>query len=311
MRNNLVWLSALFLPVTSSASPAIVWDGAVTGSVRERVDVSEDAGLIVLISGEQQGRLGDCGCPARPLGGVARIHGYAERVERETSAPVLLVNAGDAFDDTIGVSGTLTPEVQSGNALMGEALSRWDLVNIGVSDVPWLDAHPVHGALSANLLPTDGRAHQRVYEVDVSGHRVAIVGLAGHGLAFLPPEHHRWSDPVAALSDALSGVTADTVVVVGLDLGNQLLPIASHPRVDVLISAGDIHERWAPELLGNAVWVRSITDGQVLTEVQLTWDDALATVRVRSLDLDERMPETPFLRRLTRQDTAIREGITP
>ena len=247
---NLVCAVALLTAMSSNAAPPIQWDGAVGGSVRARVDGPVDASVVLLVSGEQRGELADCGCPARLLGGVARIEGYAQAVGQQTDAPVVRIGAGHLFDDTIGIDGTLRRDVMRRNQLMAEAVADWEVVNIGVSDVPFLDANPLASGLSAAITPTDGRPWRGVYTVATEGGTVAIVGLAGPGLAFLPPEHHSQIDPLPALGTALDGVDADVVVVVGVDLGDALVQVAGDPRVDVLVTASHTHERWPPEPLG-------------------------------------------------------------
>ncbi|MFT6819030.1 MAG: hypothetical protein ACJATT_002848 [Myxococcota bacterium] len=306
MTLNLVWLLATVASVSSAQTPDVQWDGAVGGTVRDRIGDVSAAEVILLVSGEQRGYLGDCGCPSRPLGGIARVDAYAQAVRRKTGVPVLRVNAGHAFDDTIGITGTLRDDVVATNALMAEALSSWEMVNYGVSDIPWLDGHPLRSAVSATQTPTDGRPSHVLRTVEVDGETVALVGLSGAGLAFLPPEHHAEVEVIAGLEMALAQTDAQTVVVVGVDLGDALLRVAAHPRVGLLVTAERVQERWAPELLGETVWVRSIDDGQVLTDIRLTVDGGLRSVVVRSIDLDSRLPEVRETRRLADREAEIR-----
>ncbi len=306
MTPNLVWLLATVASFSSAQTPDVQWDGAVGGTVRDRIGDVSAAEIVLLVSGEQHGQLGDCGCPSRPLGGIARVDGYAQAVQRKTDAPVLRINAGHAFDDTIGISGTLRDDVVATNALMAEALGSWEMVNFGVTDIPWLDQHPLSSSVSATQIPTDGRPVHTVQTIEVDGETVALIGLSGPGLAFLPPKHHQEVRVMDGLHAALAQTDAQTVVVVGIDLGDALLQVAAHPRVDLLVTAGRVQERWAPERLGTAVWVRSIDDGQVLTDIRLTLDGGLASVVVRSIDLDSRLPEVRETRRLADREAEIR-----
>ncbi len=306
MTPNLVWLLATVASISSAHSPDVQWDGAVGGTVRDRVGDLSTVEVVLLVSGEQHGQLGDCGCPSRPLGGIARVNGYAHAVQRKTDAPVLRVNAGHAFDDTIGISGDLRDDVVATNALMAEALDSWEMVNYGVTDIPWLDEHPLSSAVSATQIATDGRPSHNFRIVEVDGESVALIGLSGPGLAFIPPKHHQDVGVLAGLQTALAQIDAETVVVIGIDLGDALFQVAADPRVDLLVTAGRVHERWAPERLGEAVWVRSIDNGQVLTDIRLTLDGGLKSVQVRSIDLDSRLPEARGTRRLADREAEIR-----
>ena len=294
---NLISVAALFIAVSSYASPSITWEGAVEGSVRQRASTAPDADVVLLITGEQRGEAADCGCPARPLGGLARFETYAQQVEKQADVPVLRIGAGHLFDDTIGGDGRLRPDVRTRNEAIATVVGGWDAVNIGASDVPFVDDRALDSVVSANVLATDDRAQVRVREVEVAGQTLALIGLAGPGLAFLPPEHHRQVGAVEGLESALSTTSADVVVVVGIDLGEDLAVIAGNPRVDVLVTAGRHHERWPPESLGEAVWVRTVDQGQVVSDIRLSLADGLTQVRVRQVDLDARIPDDRSTRR--------------
>ena len=58
----------------------------------------QDADMVVVYAAEQYGSIGPCGCNNYPMGGMARVERYAQRLaKREAEAAVLKVYAGGAF----------------------------------------------------------------------------------------------------------------------------------------------------------------------------------------------------------------------
>lgn len=309
---NPVCAAVLLTASAAPAAPALHWHGAEDAAVRQQIGEAGSSDVVLLVSGEQAGELADCGCPSRPLGGMARIEGYAQLAERRLNLPVLRLSLGGVFDDTIGVSGGLRPDVLATNGLMAQALRSYTAVNLADADLPYIEAEPLAVGVSASMRPTDDRPLARSHRVEVDGATVAFIGLAGPGLAFLAPEHHRRHDLVEALRAAIAEAQADVVVVLGADLGRATMQIAAEPGVDLLLTADHSAARWAPEMLGRAVWVRSVDRGQVLTDVRLTLEDGeLTAVDVRSVDLDERIPEDRDVRDLADEARRVRERGLP
>lgn len=101
----------------------------------------DGAGLAIFYGGDTRGKIEDCGCRAHPMGGLARLAGYAQGF-RETypATPFLEVNVGNFLNDA---GANYTPplkdiEVQNLYALRGYSQFPFDAANISFHDLPYL-----------------------------------------------------------------------------------------------------------------------------------------------------------------------------
>lgn len=284
------------------ASPTgeVGWEVASSGPVRARLS-DAPADLALLVVGEHEGEIGNCGCASRPLGGLDRAIGYRDRVAR-TGVTTLLVHAGHFADESIGTNGEPRPDATEINLLAVEGLASFDVVNVGFRDARFVDDHPFPQAISASFqhpaLPT-----HRVFDVD--GTSVAVVGVTERGLSFLLPEQGVLVDPVEALRGL--ALTADVMVVLAVGMSRRIEELAGVEGVDLVIDADGHRERWRPEPLEDTLWVRSIDAGQVVTEVRLDLADGdIASATVRSVDLDDAMPSAREVRSVVRAANRLR-----
>lgn len=285
-----MWLG-LLLAGPARAAPEVASERASTGPLRTRLS-SAPADLAILYGGEQEGEPGPCGCPERPLGGLARVAGYRERVD----VPTVLVNVGGWLDDTIDATGALRPDVVERDAVMVEGLAGWDVLGVGYRDLPYLEqAGFPDNAVSANLVGEDGPPPYRV--LDVGGARVAVTSVSARTGA---RGRLSWADPVEALSALLPTIEADLVVVLAYEPGAQAREIARIPGVDVVVEAGRYTSHWAPIVEGDTVWVRSDLQTRSLGELRLDLGEPLGALD-RKVDLDDEIPSDRRLRRLLRR----------
>jgi len=290
MRNLAV--AALWMPTLAWAAPELSAEVASDGPLRARLSHAA-ADAVVLVVGEHDGDLDPCGCHVRPLGGLARAVGYRDAVARD--APTVLVHDGGWVDGTVAGDGALRGDARMGNAAMADALARFDVVNVGAQDGRWGAGLGVEGLVSTNV----HAGAPSVLVRQVGAVRVAFVGVAGgRGV----------SDPVSAVHDAVAGDPGDVVVVLGHHLGADIARVAAVPGVDVLVTADDRSERWGPERLGSVIWLRTMDDGQAVTELRLRVTDGVLTgVLARSVDLDRRIPEDREVARLASSSQQARQ----
>ena len=243
----------------------------------QRADHPSD--MVVVYAAEQYGSIGPCGCNDYPMGGMARVERYAERLaKREATSAVLKLYAGGAFlparaaGEIRVLSGQLHP-----NEAMARVLERgaWDAVNITCGDLhadaPW--AFP-SGSLSTNLLGLDGELprHRVIERNGISTLVLGVTGTCGDQ----NQRGVRVSDPLHAVQTALAarGEAIDRVVVLTHRVGETVSAIARLEGVDVVIEADGYTARYPPVFAsGQAVWVRTWREAERLGELRLDWDN--------------------------------------
>jgi 2',3'-cyclic-nucleotide 2'-phosphodiesterase (5'-nucleotidase family) len=284
--------------------PILASELADTGSVRERLPAKDDANLVLLYGGEQMGSLETCGCPKRPRGSLARVEGYRQALRKaRPGVPDLLLNAGNWLDDTIGTEGdSLRLDVEIADAWMVKGVEEggWDALNVGFRDLPFLagTAFPA-GAVSASVRPEDPASGPAPYRVLQAGDlRVAVTGVSPLGMAFVQPAGWSWQDEVESVRALVPAMEkeADLVVVLAYSVGPKARELARIPGVDVVIEAGEFHERWEPSFEDSAVWVRTHFQTMRLGELRLVVRDGRVVGALdRKIDLDDAIPAAPRL----------------
>lgn len=276
------------LAVWAAASPALAVDlvddpGPKKGPAAARA-IHDDASLVLLVSGEHQGRVGACGCEGRPLGGLARQQAYVEAVEA-TGSPSLVLHAGAWLD--AGASGMeLTERARVANEGFLRALRR---VRVDVLNTAWPDLAALEGrgrpGLVASGLHHDDSPVLDVVTREVGGVRVAVTGMSRAGMPYLMPPGTETVPGVAGVQAALDGVERDLAVVLVYDDPEGARAVAQLPGVDVVVEAARYNGRWEPFVDG-ALHVRTWEQGQRLTELRLWVGEGLERAMVRQVDLD-------------------------
>jgi len=253
----------------------------MTGSRVAALQTSEkSADMIVVYASEQHGEIGPCGCNDYPMGGMARIERYADRLtKRETDAVVLKLYAGGAFLPPISSRNLLTHTLQRHqNEAMAEVLERggWDAVNLTCDDLEsdrsW--ALP-SGALSTNVTRLGGDLSSRQV-IERGGVTTLVLGVTGSCDGGAQREGWLVSEPLRAVQDALAvrEEHIDRVVVLTHRVGDAVSSIARLDGVDIVIESDGFTARYPPVVpSGRAVWVRTWQEAERLGELRLDWDN--------------------------------------
>lgn len=258
--------------------------GPRSGPAAARV-VSDDADLVLLVSGEQAGKVGACGCEGRPLGGLARQQAYVDAVEA-TGTPLLVLNAGGWLDPgASGVELTDRARVVNDGFLRGLRRVRVDVLNAGWPEWAALEGRGRPGLVASGLHHHDVPVLDVVVQ-DVGGVRVAVTGMTRAGMPYLMPAGTHSVPGVAGVKAALDGVERDLSVVLVYDDSEGARAVSMLPGVDVVVEAARYHGRYAP-LSDGALHVRTWEQGQRLSELRL-WvgEEGLTKAHVRQVDLD-------------------------
>jgi len=289
--------------------PVLSSEVAGSGPLRKRLAAPDDADLVILYGGEQEGELGPCGCEARPLGSLARVQGYRAAMERrQGGGKDLLVDTGGWLDDRLGPQGLGADALLAGDAMVeGLAMGGWSALNTGYRDLPYLAVRGFPpSAVSANVVPADpaapAPAPYRV--VRAGGLRVAVTGVTVDRQSLLTADLFEIADPVEAVRRWMPEMeaAADLVVVLAYEPGRAALALAREPGVDVLVEAGGYRARYQPVAEGSGVWVRSDMLTQRLGELRLRVEHGrVIAARDRQIDLDARIPSDRVLLRHQRR----------
>ena len=295
----------------------VTYETVTSGPVRSRVR-KDDASVVIFYGGEQQGMLGDCGCPSRPRGGLARFDAYV-RASRAANpqTPSLIINTGNWLDDTIGLDNELRRDVAAANSWMMEGLAQggWDVLNVTYRDVPFLlDRGFPPEAISANIRLEEG---PKSYAITRTDHlTLAITGISHEGMTFIEPQGVQYLEPMAALDEVVPQMRAeaDIVVVLGFEHQGLTNDIVGRDDIDVFIEGGQHQHHWEPVVEGRTIWLRSRFQTMRLGELRLWIHDGVITSAIdRKIDLDGQVSSTPILRRLTRAQSkeldAIRQDL--
>lgn len=253
----------------------------VTGGTLEQRLSTEEADLVLLYGGEQRGRVGPCGCPTNPRGGLARTASYAGAVRKLD--PTVLVLGGYWLENEHGL---VDPgSVRAANVIMldGLELLAPDAANVSYKEWP-LPSTP-EWAVSANIERVPS-----VRMVEVAGVRVAIVGITARG----PILHPEVGTPLGGL-EVLEATDADLHVLLAFEAREEARAIAeAFPQLDVVVDTAHHQGFFEPVLVGETIWVRSSYETQRLGELRLLRSgEGWELVRDRKVDLDAQIPDAP------------------
>lgn len=218
-------------PKAPAVFDAVAPDAATAAAVMP--EPPKGTHLALLYSSNVHGDYEPCGCPAHPLGGIARRATIIDRARAETHA-VIHVDAGDLLLPTERPANGMIPphpaEVDRRTALLLSALARMGVhavapgetdLRLGVRRLEALAAKAKVPLVSANLHDSSGRPlllPDRL--VTAAGIRVGLFGIlsvADNEKARLQKEGVVVADPVAAARTAVASLRARGAgVVVGL-----------------------------------------------------------------------------------------------
>jgi 2',3'-cyclic-nucleotide 2'-phosphodiesterase (5'-nucleotidase family) len=284
------WLGTVVLPVVASITIS------ACGSPSDRP-------LTVLYTADAQGYLDKCACSTGgELGGIARRAVLVDSL-RQTDPRALLVEAGD-------FAGGPNPNGELAGWVAAEAMAKmkYDAVlpgevelNLGpgfwdkVRDkLPW-----VHTNVGT---PALGPPQLEPLIVEKGDRRIAILGLVGSDLYFLPAAQAKLEivPPLEAASQALNKLESKHVdLVVALahmkQAGVDSLA-ARFPQIDLFVAGHRSQDLEQPERLGSALLVSAGFLGQHLGDLRLSGPD-LKSAENHVIRIETSLPEDPTVAR--------------
>jgi 2',3'-cyclic-nucleotide 2'-phosphodiesterase (5'-nucleotidase family) len=298
-------------PPAAASVPSSGAELAVSGPVESRVSTAQ-AELVLFYAGEHRGSLETCGCPTRPRGSITRMDSYlqASRAANPGQGDLLL-HGGYWLEDPSGFEGLTRPDVPVMNRWMVSALEAVGLsaANVGVHDLPGLislDAVP-DWAVSANIVTAPGKAGpKRWVIVERDGLRVGVTGITSQGFTLTVSPDHQVLYPHEPAVEALRELApqVDVLVLLAYQATDVAREIAlAVPELDVVIDTNMHQAFYAPERVGEALWLRSHNQTMRLGELRLMAEDGggVELVVDRKIDLDPEIPDSPRLAALVTQ----------
>lgn len=313
---------------------ALAKNPAPTGTLKDRLGADDGYSIVLFYSADIHGNLEVCGCPIKPLGGVARRLGYINAFrQRSPAAATLLVDAGHIFSDDVNEAGT---ELNADAKLMNDWIVRaneqmpLDVVNLSYRDLRYAsrlfekDAalKPEKSSLiSANIKSSDpSKPGPAPYVIKtVTGKRlkqpvrIAFIGISENApddkKAAVDASGYKIEDQLAAARQALAEVRdkADVTVIVGymkLGLANRLA--LQNDDLDMIIAADGRGLVPDPKQVNNALIVYASNQTKYIGEMRF-YTDATGVVDKftnRYVELDSVIPDDPQMAQVTKQARA-------
>ena len=314
----------------SSDRKALARKPATAGGLKARLGEDDGFGAVVFFSADVHGNLEVCGCPIRPLGGVARRMGYINAFrKRSPGAATIQVDAGYIFsDDRDAEGGKLRADAELMNNWIVKANEQMpiEVVNLSYRDLPYasslLTASRTPGKsqyLSANIRAANNAHISPLPYVikTVTAKRLASpVKIAFIGLTDVAPDEQQKAaiealgfaidDPVERAKAVLAEVKdkADVTVIVGylkMTTANRIA--TQNEDLDVIIASDGRGLVPDPKQVNNALIVYASKETKHLGELRFYTDSegVVDKFTARYVELDDVVADDPLLGRTTLQ----------
>lgn len=302
-----------------------------TGTLKDRLGEDDGYAIVLFYSADIGGNLEVCGCPIKPLGGVARRLGYINAFrQRSPAAATVLADAGHIFSDDMNEAGT---QLNADAKLMNDWIVRademmpLDVVNLSHRDLRYAGRLFEKGAplkpeksvmISSNIKSTDAaRPSPAPYVIKtVTGKRlkqpvrIAFIGVSENApddkKAAVAASGFTIEDQLAAVKKSLAEVRdkADVTVVLGyikLGMANRLA--TQNEDLDLIIAADGRGLVPDPKQVNNTLIVYASNQTKYLGEMRLYVDAQGVVDRFtnRYVELDSVIPDDPQMAEVTKK----------
>ncbi len=305
---DLLWSPLFALTLVALGTGLLVAD--VARAETEPREVS------ILYNGSVRGELIDCGCKARPLGGLARRAAFIEHLEAAHPHTVL-IDAGNLFADPAGDAVEQSRFVAEQTAKMGYSVVGVGPYEIGhgVDAVRRIAASTGMEFVSANLADASGDLLFAPYEiVEKNGVRIAVTSVYDPALATAPYDAKvsglQALSPLETLRNWLPELNAkaDVVVVLsnlngsgGVELLRALGDTPAH-RIDFVIEGLAERQYPNPRQFGASRMLAANARGKYLGQVSLVVSGSeIVDVMNEVHPLDTKLAEEPTMAEAVQQ----------
>lgn len=303
---------------------------APTGTLKDRLAKDDGYAATIFFSADIGGNLEVCGCPIRPLGGIARRLGYINAFRQRTpDAATLMVDAGHIFSDEIGENGELNADAKLMNDWIVRANEQMEMavVNVSHRDVkyaqrlyaPTAALKPEKTSLiSANIKSTIANIAPYTIKTLTAKRLTKPVRIAFIGLSEPPPDDKKdaiakqgfaFADPLETAKATLAELKdkADLNVIVGYFKPGTANKLATqNSDLDLIISydeRGFVHD---PKEVNNALILYASRQSKYLGELRMYADASGQIERFTSryVELDSVIPDDEVMLATTKKARA-------
>ena len=303
---------------------------APTGTLKDRLGKDDGYAATLFFSADIGGNLEVCGCPIRPLGGIARRLGYINAYRQRTpDAATMMVDVGHIFSDEASASGELNADAKLMNDWIVRANEQMEMavVNLSHRDLqyaqrlfaPNAPLKPEKATLiSANVKIPNANVAPYTIKTLTANRLKKPVRIAFIGLSELPPDDKKeaiakhgftFADPLETAKATLAEVKdkADINIIVGYFKPGTANKLAlQNSDLDVIIAydeRGFVHD---PKQVNNALLLYASRQAKYLGELRFYADanGEIERFTNRYVELDSVIPDDPAMLETTKKARA-------
>ena len=303
---------------------------APTGTLKDRLGKDDGYAATLFFSADIGGNLEVCGCPIRPLGGIARRLGYINAFRgRSPDAATMMVDAGHIFSDEMGQSGELNADAKLMNDWIVRANEQMDLavVNLSHRDLKYAQRlfdpnaalKPEKATLiSANIKTPNASIAPYTIKTLTAKRLKKPVRIAFIGLSELPPDDKKnaltkqgftFADPLEIAKTTLAEVNdkADINIIIGYFKPGTANKLATqNSELDLIIAydeRGFVHD---PKQVNNTLILYASRQSKYLGELRFYADanGEIERFTNRYVELDSVIPDDPAMLETTKKARA-------
>lgn len=303
---------------------------APSGTLKDRLGKDDGYAMTLFFTADIGGNLEVCGCPIRPLGGIARRLGYINAYRKRTpDAATMMVDAGHIFSDEAGESGELNADAKLMNDWIVRANEQMEMavVNLAHRDLKYAERlfdakaalKPEKATLlSANIKKPGLTIAPYTIKTAIAKRLKKPLRIAFIGLSELPPDNKKeafakqgftFADPLETAKATLAeiGDQADVNIIVGYFKPGTANKLAMQNNdVDLIIAydeRGFVHE---PKQVNNALVLYASHQSKYLGELRFYADarGEIENFTNRYVELDSVIPDDPAMLETTKKARA-------
>lgn len=303
---------------------------APSGTLKDRLGKDDGYAMTLFFTADIGGNLEVCGCPIRPLGGIARRLGYINAYRKRTpDAATMMVDAGHIFSDEAGESGELNADAKLMNDWIVRANEQMEMavVNLAHRDLKYAERlfdakaalKPEKATLlSANIKKPGLTIAPYTIKTAIAKRLKKPLRIAFIGLSELPPDNKKeafakqgftFADPLETAKATLAeiGDQADVNIIIGYFKPGTANKLAMQNHdVDLIIAydeRGFVHE---PKQVNNALVLYASHQSKYLGELRFYADarGEIENFTNRYVELDSVIPDDPAMLETTKKARA-------
>ena len=330
------WLTYLSGQTTQAQQPTqtdrerLAKTPAPQGTLKDRLAKDDGYAATIFFSADIGGNLEVCGCPIRPLGGIARRLGYINAYRQRTpDAATLMVDAGHIFSDELSENTELNADAKLMNDWIVRANEQMEMAVVNLS---YRDLHYAQRLFTPNaaLKPEKASlisANVKIPNANIAPYTIKTLlakrlkkplRIAFIGLSEAPSDDRKEAiakqgftvaDPLESAKATLAEVKdkADLNIIVGYFKPGTANKLATqNSELDLIIAYDDRGIVSDPKQVNNALIVYATRQSKYLGELRMYADvtGEIERFTTRYVELDSVIPDDAAMLETTKKARA-------